>query len=204
MLNNSISNQTSYTLKSTYTNSSSKNTTKTYPAEPAENAGVVYTSSSNSKSEVELKNPYDEFKRSLSIAIEKSEAQIKSFQTLVSSIFKKQSNYSFLSSHGSNNLKDYFSDLKVDAETVQQAKDAISEDGYFGVNQTSERILNFAKAIAGNDPKKLQEMREAVEKGFNQVEKMWGGNLPEVCQKTYEKVMNTFDEWQETANLSTN
>ena len=94
------------------------------------------------------------------------------------------------------NLKNFYQNLTVDAKTIEKAKQDISEDGYYGVNQTSERILSFAKAIAGDDPKKIQEMRDAVEKGFKKAEQMWGDKLPDISQRTYDKVMSTFDEWQ--------
>lgn len=94
------------------------------------------------------------------------------------------------------NLKNFYKNLTVDAKTIAKAKEDISEDGYYGVNQTSDRILSFAKSIAGDDPKKMEEMCNAVEKGFKQAEKMWGDKLPDISQKTYDKVMETFDKWQ--------
>lgn len=39
--------------------------------------------------------------------------------------------------------------ITVDSETQAAAQEAISEDGYFGVNKTSERIIDFAKALSG-------------------------------------------------------
>ena len=85
-------------------------------------------------------------------------------------------------------------DFTVDAATKAQAEEDISEDGYWGVKKTSERILDFAKALAGDDPEKLENMRVAFEKGFAQAEKTWGGELPEISQKTYAAVMHGFDE----------
>ena len=38
-------------------------------------------------------------------------------------------------------------------------------------------------------------MREAFKKGFEQAKKTWGGELPEISQKTYEATMKKFDEW---------
>ena len=66
---------------------------------------------------------------------------------------------------------------------------------WWGVNQTSERILSFAKALTGGDPDKIEEMREAFEKGFKEATKSWGKELPEISQKTYDAVMKGFDEW---------
>ena len=85
-------------------------------------------------------------------------------------------------------------DFTVDAATKAQAQEDISEDGYWGVKQTSERILDFAKALAGDDPEKLENMRDAFEKGYAQAEKTWGGKLPDISQQTYEAVMKGFDE----------
>ena len=39
----------------------------------------------------------------------------------------------------------------ADADTIAQAKEDISENGYWGVKQTSERIFSFAQALAGDD-----------------------------------------------------
>ncbi len=85
-------------------------------------------------------------------------------------------------------------DFTVDAATKAQAQEDISENGYWGVNQTSERILDFAKALAGDDPDKLEEMRTAFEKGYKQAEKTWGGELPDISKQTFDAVMKGFDE----------
>ena len=44
----------------------------------------------------------------------------------------------------------------VDAQTKAEAQEAISEDGYWGVKQTSQRIFDFAYALAGDDPEKMK------------------------------------------------
>ncbi len=85
--------------------------------------------------------------------------------------------------------------LKVDPETAARAKEEISEDGYWGVNQTSERLFSFATALTGGDPAKAEKMKEAVVKGFESAKKAWGGELPEISQKTYEATMQKFDDW---------
>ncbi len=87
--------------------------------------------------------------------------------------------------------------IEVDPATAKQAQEDISEDGYWGVKQTSERILDFAKAISGGDPDKAEEMREAIKKGYESAADLWGGELPEISQKTYDAVMKGIDEWKE-------
>lgn len=85
-------------------------------------------------------------------------------------------------------------DFTVDAETKAQAQADIAEDGYWGVNQTSDRIIDFAKALTGGDPSKLESMRDAFKKGFEQATATWGDKLPDISQQTYDAVMKKFDD----------
>ena len=81
----------------------------------------------------------------------------------------------------------------VDAETKQKAQEAISEDGYWGVKQTSDRIVSFATALAGDDTSALEKMRDAFIKGYKQAEKTWGGELPDISKRTYDSVIEKLD-----------
>lgn len=83
----------------------------------------------------------------------------------------------------------------ISPEDQAAAQEAISEDGYWGVKQTSERIVAFAKALVGGDPSRVEEMRDAFVKGYQEAEKVWGSALPDISQKTYDAVMKLFDEW---------
>jgi hypothetical protein len=88
-------------------------------------------------------------------------------------------------------------DLSEDARNIviSKAQEDIGENGYYGVKQTSARLLDFAKAITGGDPSKIGLMREYVQKGFDEVEKMFGGKLPEISYQTLNAVMKGLDEW---------
>ena len=83
----------------------------------------------------------------------------------------------------------------VSAAAKEEAQKAISEDGFYGVKQTSDRILEMAKALTGGDPDKIEAMRDAFKKGFSQATKSWGQDLPEISHKTYDAVMEGFDNW---------
>ncbi|MDR2888516.1 MAG: hypothetical protein LBV33_01590 [Lachnospiraceae bacterium] len=85
----------------------------------------------------------------------------------------------------------------VDEDTRLQAQADIAEDGYWGVSQTSQRILDFATALVGDDPEKLEEMRSAFEKGYKMAEKTWGGKLPDISKQTFDAVMAGFDKLKE-------
>ena len=86
--------------------------------------------------------------------------------------------------------------LTVDAETKKKAQEDIAEDGYWGVEQTSDRIVSFATALAGDDSEALEKMRDAFKKGYDQAQKQWGGKLPDISKRTYDAVMKKFDEVQ--------
>lgn len=92
----------------------------------------------------------------------------------------------------------------VDAKTRAQAKKDIAEDGYWGVEQTSDRILDFAKALSGNDPKQADKLLNAFKKGFDQATKAWGKKLPDISQRTYDAVVKKFEAWKNSQGDSVN
>ena len=95
-------------------------------------------------------------------------------------------------------------DFTVDAATKAQAEKDIAEDGYWGVEQTSDRILDFAKALSGNDPEKADLLLDAFKKGFEEATKTWGDKLPDISQRTYDAVVEKFDKWKNgTENTAT-
>jgi hypothetical protein len=85
----------------------------------------------------------------------------------------------------------------VDAQTKAEAQQAISEDGYWGVKQTSQRLFDFAQALAGDNPEQMKKMQDAIEKGFKQAEDAWGGSLPSISGETYKAVNDLFSEYYE-------
>ncbi|QNU67462.1 hypothetical protein EHE19_002730 [Ruminiclostridium herbifermentans] len=92
--------------------------------------------------------------------------------------------------------------LEIDEETRAAAQQAISEDGECGVQAVSDRIVAFAKAISNNDPEKYEELMKAIDKGFAQAEKALGGQLPEICRKTYDEVKRKMDEWKSGGDVN--
>ncbi|MEE3482498.1 MAG: hypothetical protein VZQ80_11055 [Lachnospiraceae bacterium] len=90
----------------------------------------------------------------------------------------------------------------IDEAAKAKAQEAISEDGYWGVEKTSDRILDFAKALTGDDPTKADEMFKAFKKGYQQATKSWGKDLPDISKKTYDAVEKKFNEWKNSAKTS--
>ena len=75
-------------------------------------------------------------------------------------------------------------------------KAAISEDGYWGVNQTSQRIFDFAVALSGGDSEQMDKMLAAFKKGFDQATKAWGKSLPSISSQTYDAVLEKFEAYK--------
>lgn len=83
----------------------------------------------------------------------------------------------------------------VDAATKAQAQKDISEDGYWGVKQTSQRLFDFASAFAGDDVDKMKDMQKAMEKGFKLATKAWGRELPKISQDTLDAANKLFEDY---------
>lgn len=78
--------------------------------------------------------------------------------------------------------------------SVDEANELLSEDGFFGITQTSDRVANFVFSFAGDDLELLQKGREGVVQGFEEALKMFGGELPEISYKTQERTLALIDE----------
>jgi len=75
-----------------------------------------------------------------------------------------------------------------------EAAELVSEDGFFGITQTSERIANFVINGSGGDEGMMRAGREGMLQGFKDAEQMWGGELPEISQITMQKSIEMVDK----------
>ena len=122
-----------------------------------------------------------------------SDNRMQQLQSLVTTMFKKQG---ITIGTADDMWKALASgNFTADADTIAKAKEDISEDGYWGVKQTSERIFDFAQALAGDDEEKMTKMKEAFEKGFKEATKTWGKKLPDISQNTRDAVLKKFDDY---------
>ncbi|WP_277640927.1 hydrogenase-4 component G [Wolinella succinogenes] len=76
----------------------------------------------------------------------------------------------------------------------EEAKELISEEGYFGIKQTSERLAEFVIQGSGGDLDLLQKGREGIVRGYEQAEKLWGDKLPDISQQTLAKALEKIDK----------
>lgn len=86
--------------------------------------------------------------------------------------------------------------------TPEEAQQLIAEDGFFGVDKTSQRIVDFAINAFGNDPARLDEMISAIDKGFLGAQEAFGGALPEISQQTYDAIMQKLDAFANESDKS--
>jgi hypothetical protein len=77
--------------------------------------------------------------------------------------------------------------------TQEEASALVSEDGFFGVEQTSSRSIDFVLSFAGDDIELLKEGRAGMVEGFKQAEELWGGKLPDISYETQEKILEAID-----------
>lgn len=157
--------------------------------------GVVYEPSTPSKLLTANKEVVARLKAN-------TDEQMTRLRELVSKLITKQGSTYADANDMWNALREQ--KISVPPEVKAQAEADIAEDGYWGVKQTSDRIVDFAMALTGGDVTKLDKMVDAFKKGYAQAEKTWGGELPEISKKTYDAVMEKFDAIKESAGTTTN
>ncbi len=92
-------------------------------------------------------------------------------------------------------LKDIGYEGKAITElSSDEANELLSEKGFFGVNQTSNRVSNFVFNFANKNIELLQEGREGIVRGFEEAQKLFGGQLPEISFQTQERTLKLIDE----------
>lgn len=130
-----------------------------------------------------------------------SDARAEQFRSLVEDMLFKQGKTLSLTDNIYAMLRK--GEIEVTPEVQAQAKKDIAEDGYWGVEQTSERLFSFAKAISGDNAEMADKLIAAVEKGFKQATKTWGDELPDLCKKTLDATIEKLNTWKESLNKGT-
>ena len=165
--------------------------------------GVVYEKSEDTDKVTVKSTNYKQDTATIEKLKAAADASTEQLRSIVEKLLLGQGKASAIASNNESMYRYLASgDFEVDEATREQAQKDVAEDGYWGVEQTSDRILDFAKALAGNDPSKANELFDAFEKGFKQATKTWGTDLPEISQKTYDAVKEKFNKWAEEANTA--
>jgi hypothetical protein len=159
-----------------------------------------YNQSEQTQSKSAIKTLYTEKLSSDEVAAIRAEIQdgiqqfskdVISFQSQTTGKSQFEINYDEFQSF----LNDIGYEGKPIADLSQdEAAQLVSEDGIFGVDQTSKRVANFVIAGANGDEDKLRAGREGMLLGFKQAEEMWGGELPEISQQTMQASLEMVDK----------
>ncbi len=88
----------------------------------------------------------------------------------------------------------FYNGTPISKLSVDKALELVSADGYFGVDKTSQRIVDFVINGAGDNIDRLKAGREGILRGFAEAEKLWGGKLPDISYETLSKSLENIDE----------
>lgn len=185
----------------TETTKAAEKTTAQSAEDKAKDAGVVFEKSKETKRD----SANQIYNRDSIVAKLKADADARaaSMQSLVEKLLGKQKNVFDIANLsddelGSMNLYDTFSQLaqKASPEDIAKAQADVAEDGYWGVNQTSDRLVSMAIALSGGDTDKADEMMDAIQKGFDKATKAWGRELPQISQDTLKATMDKMNDWK--------
>lgn len=150
---------------------------------------AVYTKTSSKKGNYNVAN-----KETVNRLIEESNRRAEQLKDMVEKMLVKQGQTFNQSTNIYHLIRD--GKLDVDPETRAQAKKDIAPGGYWSVEATSDRLVSFAKAVAGDDPVMADKMINAVKKGFDEATKAWGKKLPQISHDTLDATMEKLDAWR--------
>ncbi|HOO28026.1 MAG TPA: hypothetical protein PLU43_06140 [Lachnospiraceae bacterium] len=178
---NGISGYSQLDVYSTYANTGKETTSSETASSQDADTAVVYEKTADADIVEMLKND----------AAAREQSLMNMVQAAISgqgnALAQTDSVWSFLAS----------GNFTVTEDVQQEAQESISEGGYWSVENTSDRIIEMAKALTGGDSDLIEEMRSAFEKGFQQATGLWGDTLPDISSSTYDAVMEKFDQWAE-------
>ena len=184
-VNGITSANSSYTTPQTTAKTKASQTTNTANAK---DIGVVYETSSKTDDKSNKIKDYSSV-----VATMKKELSTKNeqLQNLVTKLLGKQAGKY-------TKLADLFKDIQADPATIEQAQKDIADDGYWGVEQTSDRLVSMAQALSGGDTSKA-----AIKKGFDEATEAWGDKLPDICQKTIDAAVKKMEAWRDGTTSET-
>ena len=159
----------------------------------AKDIGVVYEASSKTDDKSNKIKDYSSV-----VATMKKELSTKNeqLQNLVTKLLGKQAGKY-------TKLADLFKDIQADPATIEQAQKDIADDGYWGVEQTSDRLVSMAQALSGGDTSKADTLIAAIKKGFDEATEAWGDKLPDICQKTIDAAVKKMEAWRDGTTSET-
>lgn len=152
-------------------------------------------SAPNSLEQVTYSRPNAKYTDEVNALLEEHTRQMEEFKSKILSMISGQNDKSNASLFSLN--------LSVSSDEIEAAKQAISEDGEWGVNAVATRIMDMAYALSGGDDSKLELLKNAVIDGFKAAgfdpDNRASSNMPEITGQTYDEIMKRFDDWKNKA-----
>jgi len=165
-----------------------------------EETAVVYEKSEQVDADT-TKKVYTKDTATVDRLLAEADKRSKSLRDLIQKMFQKQGEAFTESTDIYQLLRE--GKVDVDEETQTQALKDVAQDGYWGVDKTSDRMVSFAQALTGGDISKADAMIEAVKTGYKEATKAWGGTLPDISQKTLDATISKLEAWRDGTSNST-
>ena len=87
-----------------------------------------------------------------------------------------------------------YSGKAIQDMSPDEAKSLVSENGFFGVDQTSKRLSSFVLKGGGDSVSMLRLGRDGIMQGMKEAEKLWGGKLPDIAYQTIQKTTDLINK----------
>ncbi len=205
-VNSVISTQITGAYQSYSSSSSSKKVEDASTGTTAADTGVVYEKSSESATSggtYSINKMSSEERAALVEQLKADqESRMNQLVSMVQDMMLKQSStFTIAGMDGESSDSDDIwkflasGEYTVDEAAKAKAQEEISEDGYWGVKQTSQRLFDFASALAGDDVDKMKKMQEAVLKGYEEATSAWGKELPDISKETLDATNQLFEDY---------
>jgi hypothetical protein len=90
--------------------------------------------------------------------------------------------------------------LSANAAAQAAAQTAVSEDGVYGVSQTSNRLFQIAVSMSGGNPAVMRSLQNAILAGYSQAASDWGTDLPGICAETLKATNQLFSNYYQSSS----
>ena len=151
------------------------------------------------KQQEEIKSNYTDLKAKFQTGTTDFSAKSMGIQTTISNTINSTNDTSNAFSYNSSDFQKFLKDVGYTGKNIpdlsqDEAKKLVADDGFFGVNQTAQRIADFVIKGAGDDESMLRAGRAGIMQGFNDAQKAWGGKLPDISKQTIAKATDLINQ----------
>lgn len=81
------------------------------------------------------------------------------------------------------------------ASIIARAKTDISKNGYWGIEQTSDRVMSYAKKLSGGNKSVMNELAKSVAHSYSESTQNSNSYAAALASDTYNSINFKFDQW---------